>query len=43
MRQVLEMVEKVASSDASTVFIQGESGTGKELVARAIHLPERPS
>lgn len=37
MRQVLEMVEKVASSDASTVFIQGESGTGKELVARAIH------
>ncbi|MGE4543064.1 MAG: sigma-54-dependent transcriptional regulator [Pedobacter sp.] len=37
MRQVLEMVEKVAGSDASTVFIQGESGTGKELVARAIH------
>jgi transcriptional regulator with PAS, ATPase and Fis domain len=31
------MVEKVAGSDASTVFIQGESGTGKELVARAIH------
>jgi len=37
MHQVLEMVQKVADSDASTVFIHGESGTGKELVARAIH------
>ncbi|ABA89954.2 sigma-54-dependent transcriptional response regulator [Syntrophotalea carbinolica DSM 2380] len=37
MGQVLEMVDKIASSDAATVFIQGESGTGKELVARAIH------
>lgn len=37
MHQVLEMVEKIAGSDAATVFIQGESGTGKELVARAIH------
>ncbi len=37
MHQVLEMVRKVAKSDASTVLIQGESGTGKELIARAIH------
>jgi len=37
MHQVLEMVRKVAQSDASTVLIQGESGTGKELIARAIH------
>jgi DNA-binding NtrC family response regulator len=37
MQQVLEMVRKVAKSDASTVLIQGESGTGKELIARAIH------
>jgi len=37
MRQVLAMVDKVAGSDASTIFIQGESGTGKELIARAIH------
>ncbi|MGK2945219.1 MAG: sigma-54-dependent transcriptional regulator, partial [Desulfuromonadales bacterium] len=31
MKQVLDMVRKVAKSDASTVLIQGESGTGKEL------------
>ncbi|MCP6658043.1 sigma 54-interacting transcriptional regulator, partial [Klebsiella pneumoniae] len=31
MKNVLEMMEKVAKSDASTVLIQGESGTGKEL------------
>jgi DNA-binding NtrC family response regulator len=36
MRQVLEMVRKVAPT-RSTVLIVGESGTGKELVARAIH------
>ncbi|MEN8686447.1 MAG: sigma-54 dependent transcriptional regulator, partial [Desulfuromonadales bacterium] len=38
MNQVLDMVRKVAKSDASTVLIQGESGTGKELIARAIHM-----
>ncbi len=38
MKQVLDMVRKVAKSDASTVLIQGESGTGKELIARAIHM-----
>jgi len=37
MQQVLDMVDKVAKSDASTVLIQGESGTGKELVAKALH------
>jgi DNA-binding NtrC family response regulator len=36
MRQVLEMVRKVAPTP-STVLIVGESGTGKELIARAIH------
>ncbi len=37
MENVLSMVQKVASSDASTILIQGESGTGKELIAKAIH------
>jgi len=37
MKNVMEMMEKVAKSDASTVLIQGESGTGKELVAKWIH------
>ncbi|MBV9467756.1 MAG: sigma-54-dependent Fis family transcriptional regulator [Abitibacteriaceae bacterium] len=36
MRQVLDMVSRVAPTDA-TVLVQGESGTGKELIARAIH------
>lgn len=37
LRQVLEVIRKIARSEAGTVLIQGESGTGKELVARAIH------
>jgi two-component system response regulator AtoC len=37
MREVWELVDKVARSDTSTVLVEGESGTGKELVARAIH------
>lgn len=36
MQKVLEMVERVALSDA-TVLLQGESGTGKEVIAKAIH------
>ncbi|MEA3427875.1 MAG: sigma-54 dependent transcriptional regulator, partial [Thermodesulfobacteriota bacterium] len=36
MKEVLEKIKKVASSD-STVAIYGESGTGKELVAKALH------
>lgn len=36
LRNVLQMVETVASSD-STVLLLGETGTGKELIARAIH------
>ena len=37
MTSVLNMVDKVAKSDAGTILIQGESGTGKELIAKAIH------
>jgi two-component system response regulator AtoC len=37
MRQVLDMVERVAQARDTTVLIQGESGTGKELIAELIH------
>src|SRR5438445_12951697 len=36
LRQVLQLVETVATSD-STVLLLGETGTGKELIARATH------
>ncbi len=37
MKDIKELAQKVASSDANTILIQGESGTGKSLLARAIH------
>ena len=37
IRQVLDLVEKIAASDATTVLIEGENGTGKDLLARGIH------
>jgi len=36
MKRVMEMVKKVAATDAN-IFITGENGTGKELVAHEIH------
>ena len=37
MRDVFNLVARVARSDTASVLITGESGTGKEVVARAIH------
>lgn len=37
MREVFELVARVARSDTASVLIMGESGTGKEVVAHAIH------
>jgi DNA-binding NtrC family response regulator len=37
VKQLMEILDKVARSEASTVLVQGESGTGKELVAKWLH------
>ena len=37
IREVRELIKKLATSEASTILVQGESGTGKDLVAHAIH------
>jgi DNA-binding NtrC family response regulator len=37
MKEVFDLLAKIARSDASTVFVQGESGTGKDLAAKVIH------
>jgi len=37
IKQVVDMMTKVAKAESTSVLITGESGTGKELVARGIH------
>src|SRR5689334_6268747 len=37
MRELFELIEAVAASDANILF-QGENGVGKELIANAIHV-----
>ncbi len=37
MKDIYEVVKRVAQSDTTTVLIQGESGTGKEMIATMIH------
>jgi len=41
MRELLEVVRRVAQSEASCVVLQGESGVGKDLIAKAIHFQSR--
>lgn len=37
IKQVVDLMTKVARAESTSVLITGESGTGKELVARGIH------
>jgi two-component system, NtrC family, response regulator AtoC len=37
MRRLLDLVERLAPADTTTVLIQGETGTGKGVIAQAIH------
>jgi len=37
MLQVMDIVQKIAESEASIVLLQGESGTGKDLIGQTIH------
>src|SRR6266702_2973348 len=37
MIELMNFVQKVAASEATTILIQGESGTGKDLIAKTIH------
>jgi two-component system response regulator AtoC len=41
MTELMAFVDKVASSEATTILVQGESGTGKDLIAKAIHYQSR--
>jgi len=41
MRELHEMVRRVAASEASTVLVTGESGSGKDMIAKAIHYESR--
>lgn len=38
IRQISDLMQRVAAADTTSVLITGESGTGKELVAHGIHL-----
>jgi DNA-binding NtrC family response regulator len=37
MKQVFEVVDRVAGTPRTSVLIQGESGTGKEIITQLIH------
>ena len=37
MTKLLDMINQIAKTGISTVFLRGDTGTGKDLVARVIH------
>jgi transcriptional regulator with PAS, ATPase and Fis domain len=37
MSEVVDMIEKICRSQATTVLLEGDSGTGKNVVAKSIH------
>jgi two-component system response regulator AtoC len=37
MREVLNFVNRVAASEATTILLEGENGTGKDLIAKTLH------
>jgi DNA-binding NtrC family response regulator len=37
MLELLEMINQVAKTGVSTVFLRGDTGTGKDLLARVVH------
>ena len=37
MKQVMHIIQRIASSEAGTVLLLGESGVGKGLIARVLH------
>ena len=37
MKDVMQFVRRVASSEAGTILIEGENGTGKDLIAKTLH------
>ncbi|MDX1675622.1 MAG: sigma-54 dependent transcriptional regulator [Longimicrobiales bacterium] len=37
MKEVFELVKRVAPAEATTVLLEGETGTGKGMLAQAIH------
>jgi DNA-binding NtrC family response regulator len=37
MREIVQMVRRIATSEATTILLTGESGVGKGLIARALH------
>ena len=41
MLQVIDIIQKIAESEASIILLQGETGTGKDLFAQTIHYLSR--